>query len=175
VVFNDDGTIKINDANSSFATMPVFYGDGNDQPYIAGVVPNVDLKMITIADTTYVVNRKKTVAMAGTLFSSSPAYSNIAIIQVKTAQNSAVYSVNIEGVVAATYTAAASGVIGTDTVATGIVAALSTAGYNAGSGWLIARNGSYFHVAKATGALFRIETLDSLGGSADVLRAEHRQ
>jgi hypothetical protein len=123
--------------------------------------------MVTIADTTYVVNRTKTVALTGATFAQTPAPTNIAVFQVKVAQNSAVYTINIDGVVAAVYTAAASPtIVKTDDIAAGLITALNTAGFTAGNGWTKGSNGSYLYITKTNGAAFRIEALDSINGSA---------
>jgi hypothetical protein len=164
-----DGAVQVWDMTvTTGGQKVVLYGDASDQPYLSTLTPDADIRMLTIADTTYIVNRKQAAALAGTTFAQSVAPTNIAVFQVKAAQNSAVYTVNVDGVTAATYTAAASGVVKVDDVAAGLVTALNTAGYTSGAGWTKGSNGGYFYLTKTNGAAFRVECLDSISGSAIV-------
>jgi hypothetical protein len=171
VMFDLDGTIKVFDPSQTSGNYFLVYGDASDQSYLTGgpggTVPRRDLKMVTIADTTYVVNIKKTVALTGATFTQTPAPTNIAVFKVNTAQNAAVYTINIDGVVAAVYTAAASPtIVKTDDIAAGLVTALNAAGFTSGNGWTKGSNGGYLYITKTNGAAFRIEALDSINGSA---------
>lgn len=168
VVVLANGVWHIHDLTTG-AAYPVVYQVPGDSAYFvsASGSPRKDFRGLTIGDTTYVVNKNVAVAMdPASAFTPTVAAPNTAIIWIKTASNSATYTININNALAATTTAAASGAVGTDTIASALVTALSTANYNFANGWNVSRNGSYIAINRLDNGFFPVEALDSLGGTA---------
>lgn len=148
------------------ANMPVFNQGTVINYFIPIQVARKNIRALTIADTTFLVNTQVTPTMVSSSgFTQNTCPNTETVIWIKQATNSATYAVNISNALAANYTAPATGVVTTTSVATGIVASLSSAGFNTGGGWTVASNGSYISISRNNNVPFACEVLDSLGGT----------
>lgn len=147
------------------ANMPVFLQGFVINYFIPIQNARKNIRALTIADTTFLVNNQVVPSMNGASgFTQATCPPSETVIWIKQATNSATYAVNINNALAATYTAPATGVVTTTSVASGIVASLTAAGFTSGAGWTIGSNGSYISINKGN-TTFTCEVLDSLGGT----------
>lgn len=139
--------------------------------YLAGTtVPAADLAALTVADYTFVCNRKKVTAMAATPL--SPVRGKEALVNVLAGNYGKTYSILINGGTAGYYQAPdgdqASESTGVDTVyiATQLVAALTNRGFNDGTVWRSTRYGNAIHIERLDGGDFDIKAEDGYNGNA---------
>ncbi|WP_196599028.1 hypothetical protein, partial [Pectinatus frisingensis] len=94
-----DNSIKIVDIAGNSKTVTI----AEDADYLKTTVPREDLRVLTVADYTFIVNRTKTVRMTGT---TSPDYftSQGALIHVKQGQYGRTYIIYVDGKQISTYT-----------------------------------------------------------------------
>lgn len=128
-----------------------------DIKYLQTVAPSTDLRTITVADFTFIVNKQTT---CGLLEDLSPANSSEALVSVKQASYQTDYDIYIDTVLQATFTTGSSGALSTVAVATNLEADLNAAL----TGYTIARQGSSIRVVKDDGTDFAIKVVDSKGG-----------
>tara|TARA_R100001460_G_scaffold31240_1_gene61495 strand:- start:462 stop:2927 length:2466 start_codon:yes stop_codon:yes gene_type:complete len=123
--------------------------------------PRDEIKTVTIADFTFVVNTSVTTAMDTTL---SAGNITQAVIFIKQVSNDTVYSVTVDGVTVTDDTTSDSS-LSTAQVATDLANGLSSGLIGGLSGFNIARNGSVIHVKKADGSNFSIDGSDTQGNT----------
>ena len=148
-VFDMDGTEKTVNA-------PNGYG------YLATGKPSADLRTITLADYTFILNSKKITAMDATLSSKR---SSEALLYVKQGNYGQDYKVEIDGVEKCSFTTSEDllAQIKTNYIAAQIVSQLTT---NLGAGWTITQENYTIWIVKDDGTPFKVKTEDSFGGNA---------
>ena len=125
--------------------------------YLSCSDPRLQIKTITIADFTFVVNTTVTTAMDSTLSSGGITQAIVFFNQVTDAT---VYSVTVDGVTA-TKDTSSDNPLSTGTVATSIQSTLQS---NL-TGFTIARNGPVLHIKKNDNSNFSIDSSDTQGNS----------
>jgi hypothetical protein len=138
--------------------------------YLECTDPSTQLKVVSIADYTFIVNTTKVVSMANT---TSPALSNDALIWIKQGaynskysilgDNTSSYSTGSAGTFPAGTSFDGEGFAGLSNADAGAIAANLKAGLTSGSGWTISRVGYTIHIAKTSS--FAIDVSDSVSGN----------
>jgi len=153
VAIFSNGNVKVYDLAGNEKT--VNKPDGTT--YLNTSTPRDEIKTVTIADYTFVVNTSVVAAMDTTLSSGNITQ---AIIFVEQVSNDTVYSVTVDGVTVTDDTTNDS------SLSTSQVASDLQSGLNSGlSGFTIARNGSVIHVKKTDGSNFSIDGNDTQGNT----------
>lgn len=152
-----DGTIKIFDAVNS-VEVPVVTPDGT---YYLTDTEGKGFRAVTVGDTTVIVNRGVKTAQGTT---KSPDAVNEALLYIKQADFSTLYSVTLNGTPVEIRTVdmdtpASRQGISTDAIATDLLNALLAA---APSGFAFALTGSTIHVSRSDGADFDLAVADGL-------------
>lgn len=103
MIFDGKGNIKVYDEDGKEYTVNI---DPRSKPYITGVVPRKQLKVITIADYTFIVNTTKKVQMTDAKWDEGRWNSDKqgALFNVKSGQFGRTYSCIINGETVATFT-----------------------------------------------------------------------
>jgi len=153
VAIFSNGNVKVYELDGTEKT--VNKPDGTT--YLNTSNPRNEIKTVTIADFTFVVNTSVTTAMDTTL---SAGNITQAVIFIKQVSNDTVYSVTVDGVTVTDDTTSDSS-LSTAQVATDLANGLSSGL----SGFNIARNGSVIHVKKADGSNFSIDGSDTQGNT----------
>ena len=154
-VFELDGTEK--------TVVPNKYYDSNtstvkeDYRYLSCTSPQSEIKTITIADFTFVVNTSVTAVMDSTL---SPGTETQAIVFFNQVSDKTTYSVTVDGTTA-TKDTSSDNPLSTSTVATAIKTSLDSSL----TGFTIAVNGPVLHIKKNAGSDFSIDSTDTQGNS----------
>jgi hypothetical protein len=152
-----DGTIQVFDLAGNAKSVDVVEGA---EAYLASLTPSTDFKIATVADTTFVVNTKKVVAMDS---DESVERGSEALLFVRQGAYGCNYSVflNGSGSSSASYTTSETdpGDLATDVIAADLASDLVAAGFT------ITRKGSVIHIVKNDGTPFSIRVSDSLGGN----------
>ena len=125
--------------------------------YLTTTDPRSQIKTISIADFTFVVNTTKTIAMDSTL---SAGAITQAIVFFNQVSDSTVYTVTVDGN-SVTKDTSSDNPLSTSTVATSIKSSLDSAL----TGFTIARNGPVLHIKKNDGSNFSIEANDTQGNT----------
>tara|TARA_B100001094_G_scaffold39584_3_gene34115 strand:+ start:6181 stop:8634 length:2454 start_codon:yes stop_codon:yes gene_type:complete len=153
VAIFSNGNVKVYDLAGNEKT--VNKPDGTT--YLNTSIPRDEIKTVTIADYTFVVNTSVVAAMDTTLSSGNITQ---AIIFVEQVSNDTVYSVTVDGVTVTDDTTSDS------SLSTSQVASDLQSGLNSGlSGFTIARNGSVIHIKKTNGSNFSIDGTDTQGNT----------
>jgi len=153
VAIFSNGNVKVYELDGTEKT--VNKPDGTT--YLNTSNPRNEIKTVTIADFTFVVNTSVTTAMDTTL---SAGNITQAVIFIKQVSNDTIYSVTVDGVTVTDDTTSDSS-LSTAQVATDLANGLSSGL----SGFNIARNGSVIHVKKADGSNFSIDGSDTQGNT----------
>ena len=153
VAIFSNGNVKVYELDGTEKT--VNKPDGTT--YLNTSNPRNEIKTVTIADFTFVVNTSVTTAMDTTL---SAGNITQAVIFIKQVSNDTVYTVTVDGVTVTDDTTNDSS-LSTAQVATDLANGLSSGL----SGFNIARNGSVIHVKKADGSNFSIDGSDTQGNT----------
>jgi hypothetical protein len=156
VVIITNRDIQVYDLEGTAKTVTLTAGSS----YISTSNPRDTLRAVTIADYTFVVNTDQTVAMDPGL---TDAAAHDGLVFVKQAGNGYNYKIFINGVEKASYAAAATGAILTDTIAADLASDLAT---NLGAGWTITRENYVIQIHKDDGTDFELSTEDSFSGKA---------
>ena len=127
--------------------------------YLQAALPRTDVRALTIADYTFVLN--KTVAPAMKVDTTTKLNASEGLVFVKVAEHNKTYDIIVDGVVEATYTTAATGAISTEAIATNLAADLVT---NLGGGWTIDREHSTIHIIEDNDTAFTLQIEDDAGG-----------
>ena len=125
--------------------------------YLSCSNPKSEIKTITIADFTFVVNSSITAAMDSTL---SPGTETQAIVFFNQVSDKTTYSVTVDGTTATKDTSSDS-TLSTSTVASAIKTSLDSSL----TGFTIAVNGPVLHIKKNDGSDFSIDSTDTQGNS----------
>ena len=125
--------------------------------YLSCTTPRSQLKTITIADFTFVVNTTVTTAMDTTLSSGGITQ---AIVFFRQVTDATIYSVTVDGVTV-TKDTSSDNPLSTTTVATSIQSSLQSGL----TGFTIARNGPVLHIKKNDNSNFSIDSSDTQGNS----------
>ena len=128
-----------------------------DYRYLSCTSPQSQIKTITIADFTFVVNTSVTAAMDSTL---SPGTETQAIVFFNQVSDATTYSVTVDGTTA-TKDTSSDNPLSTSTVATAIKTSLDSSL----TGFTIAVNGPVLHIKKNDGSDFSIDSTDTRGNS----------
>ena len=146
-VFGLDGTAK------TLATP-----DGTSYLDITGE-PSNTFRVASVADYTFIINREKTVTMAGDL---SPTWGTKSMVFVKAADYATTYTIRVNSTTV-TYTTANSGgsTPSVVDVASNLSSSLSSA---LGAGWTVSAYESNVMIAKNDGGDYTLSTLDSRSG-----------
>ena len=154
-VFELDGTEK------TVVTNKYYDSDSGtvkeDYRYLSCTSPQSEIKTITIADFTFVVNTSVTAAMDSTL---SPGTETQAIVFFNQVSDATTYSVTVDGTTA-TKDTSSDNPLSTSTVATAIKTSLDSSL----TGFTIAVNGPVLHIKKNDGSDFSIDSTDTRGNS----------
>lgn len=153
-----DGDIQV--FNLQGAAMTVSAPDGKG--YLDCTAPaHQAFKAVTIADTTFIINREQTVALDATLTASQP---HEALLWIKQGLIGHEYKVNIDGTVVATYSSATSAtLVKTTDVATALGNALTV---NVGATYDITVSENLIYLKRKNAADFKITVYDSYGNTA---------
>ena len=147
-VFDDGGgtgvTVSIFNASTG-ASVPATI-TANATSYLSTDGPLANLRALTVADYTFVVNKSKTVAMAGT---TSTALAEEAIVFVKQGDYEKEYTVTLDGVDKTATSGASSG--GGDEADSAHIAAEIVTALGTVSGYTFTRNGSTIKIVKTSG------------------------
>lgn len=156
IVVATDTAVEVYDLAGNSITVTEI-GSAFDYLSLAGDA-NVQFKLLTIADTTFLVNRETTVAMAA---DKTPGQKSIGLIWIKQAVEDAVYAVDIDGTEEATYTATATD--DTTDIAADLKADLVT---SLGAGWTINQTSNVISVVKDNDTAFTLDTRDTFANQA---------
>jgi hypothetical protein len=150
-VFGLDGSVKT-------VTTP----DGTSYLDIAGE-PSSTFRVASVADYTFIVNREKTVAMAGT---TSPTWGTKSMVFIKSADYATTYSITVDSSTV-TYTTASAGssVPSTVDIATNLRNSLATA---LGASWTITASEYIVRITKNDGTDYTLSSSDTRIGTATV-------
>lgn len=164
MIFDGNGGVKIYDETGKEYTVTI---DPKSAPYITGVNPRKQLKVITIADYTFIVNTTKKVAMTGAKWDSGRwSGKQGALFNVKSGQYGRTYSCIINGETIATFTtpdgsdASDSTKIDVNYIATKLANAAK------GKGWTVENGDSWLYCTKAGVSINRVEIRDGYNGMA---------
>ena len=125
--------------------------------YLSCTSPRSQIKTITIADFTFVVNTSITAAMDSTLSAGSGTQAIVFFNQVT---DNTTYSVTVDGVTASKDTSS------DNPLSTATVAAAIKSGLDSGlTGFTIARNGPVLHIKKNDNSNFSIDSTDTQGNT----------
>lgn len=156
VVVVTDGSLAVYDLDGNAVTVTEV-GSAFDYLDVTGD-PKEQIKLLTIADTTFVVNRETDVAMDS---ATSAGPQSIGLVWVKQAVQPHDYQVLIDGTQEGAYTSGAS-----DT-ASDIASALETdLNTNLGAGWTIARFENVISIVKDDNSAFDLDVGDTYGNNA---------
>ncbi len=148
-----DGNVKVYELDGTEKT--VNKPDGT--AYLNTSTPRTQIKTVTIADFTFVVNTSITTAMDTSL---SAGNITQAIVFVNQVSDKTTYSVTVDGVTVTDDTT------GNSTLSTTQVATDLQSGLNSGlTGFTIARNGPVIHIKKNDGSNFSIDGNDTQGNT----------
>ena len=153
VVIFSTNNVKVFDLDGT--ELDVFKPDGVS--YLSCTSPRSQIKTITIADFTFVVNTTVTTAMDSTLSGGSDTQAIVFFNQVSDATT---YSVTVDGTTV-TKNTSSDNPLSTSTVATSIKSSLDAAL----TGFTIARNGPVLHIKKNDNSDFSIDSSDTQGNS----------
>jgi len=152
-----DNEVKVFDLEGTEKTVNVT-ADADD--YLDTSTPRDSIAALTLADTTFLLNREVKPAMDST---TSTAKVNEAIIEVKSVSYTADYKVDIDGVEKASYTTADSEYyVQTQLLADELATDLDT---ELGAGWTVTRSDSVIHIVKDDGTAFETEVHDPRSGT----------
>lgn len=125
--------------------------------YLSCTSPRSQIKTITIADFTFVVNTSITAAMDSTLSAGSGTQAIVFFNQVT---DKTIYSVTVDGVTASKNTSS------DNPLSTATVAAAIKSGLDSGlTGFTIVRNGPVLHIKKNDNSNFSIDSTDTQGNT----------
>jgi hypothetical protein len=160
LVLIQDNAIKVFGLDGS--TKTVTTPDGTSYLDITGE-PSSTFRVASVADYTFIVNREKTVAMAGT---TSPAWGTKSMVFVRTADYATTYSVTVNSTTV-TYTTASAGssVPSTVDIALNLRNSLATA---LGAGWTITASEYIIRIVKNDGADYTLGSSDTRSGTGTV-------
>ena len=147
-----NGNVKVYELDGTELT--VNKPDGTT--YLNTSNPRDQIKTVTIADFTFVVNTSVTAAMDTTL---SPGNITQAVVFVNQVSDKTTYTLTVDGTTATKDTSSDS-TLSTTTVATALKNGLSGL-----SGFTIAQNGAVLHIKKNDGSNFSIDGTDTQGNS----------
>lgn len=155
-VFASNGQLKVYDITGDEKTVSYPNGTG----YLSSVSPADDFRMVTVADSTFVVNRSVTVATDAAL---SVDKSKKGIVFIKQAEYEAVYRVRVDNTQVATYTApGTSGSLSVDNIRDNLVSDMNT---SIGATFTITADGPSILIERTDGADFELDVSDSSGTS----------
>lgn len=161
VVAVTDGDLKVFDLDG--VERAVAFPNGKD--YLATASASADIRAVTVADYTFIINRSVTVAMAA---DTTPVRPKEAIVNIRSGNYGRTYDIKIDGALVASHTtpdgssADQSDEITTTYIATKLYDALIAAGL---AGFSITRYQNVIHIVKATGD-FTIAVEDGYAGAA---------
>ena len=164
VAIFSNGNVKVYDLDGTERT--VHKPDGVD--YLTTTNPRDEIKTVTIADFTFVVNTTKTVRMNNTLSSYNTDFLGGSVVQlehqavvfINQVSDKTTYSITIDGVTVTDDTSSDS------TLSTTQVATDLKSGLDSGlTGFTISQNGPVLWIRKNTGTNFSIDVTDSQGNT----------
>jgi len=153
-VIGTGGSLTVNDIDGTSRVVNIVSGGS----YITTSNPVEDLRCISIADYTFIVNKGVTVAMDSALSANSDGEG---LVTVKKANYSVTYKVFVDDVEQATYTTGSSGTLSTTAVAADLAADLTS---NIGADYTITTSGPTIHIEKNDGTDFGLRATDTKGG-----------
>ena len=165
VIIRPDGDITIFDLIAG-SEVSVATPDGIG--YLTTTDPKNELRAVTVADHTFIVNRNKTVAMLGDL---SPVGTLGAIVNVVQGAYSATYNIHVGGgTILGTYTTLESTEAGAEAdIATDNIASELAADADASANWTASVLGNSIHIARETDGSAQLHINDSIGGNGMIL------
>ncbi|MCI4664217.1 MAG: hypothetical protein MRY74_05805 [Neomegalonema sp.] len=161
VVAISNGDLQVFDLEG--APQTVNFPDG--KAYLASAAPDDDIRAVTVADYTFILNRSVTAEMAA---ATTPTRPKEALVNVRSGNYGRTYEIKIDGAVVAQYStpdgssASQSASITTTHIATELYNDLVAAGL---TGFTITRYQNVLHIVKATGD-FSIAVEDGYAGEA---------
>lgn len=156
----DVDAYKISDGSAMTVSFP------NGTGYLATSTPETDIKCVTVADYTFVVNRAITPAMKVTTSSTN---GNEVLFFVKQAVNGLDYKILIDTDnngsydVTYTHTTHATNPVSTSAIADALKTGIATA---LGAGWTVTRENYVVRVVRSSASAFRASVEDARGGDA---------
>jgi hypothetical protein len=165
LVIEENGTPRVFDFQGNAKTLTNSSGS-----YLTTGITNAqeDIRALTVADYTFIVNRKKTVAVGNTY--SAAGYPGQALVNVLAGNYMKTYRIRINDVVVAEYqtpdgdVASEGAFVDTSYIAAELVTDLVAAGYNTAP-WAIARYGDAIYIQNSS-TDFSISVEDGYGGRA---------
>lgn len=160
LVLIQDNNIRVFGMDGSVKTVNT--PDGTSYLDITGE-PSSTFRVATVADTTFIVNREKTVTMDAGL---SPVWGTKSMVFIKSAEYDTTYSITVNGTTS-TYTTAAAGGAAPDTttIASNLATSLDTA---LGAGWTVTNTQYIVRITKDNGTDYTLSSSDSRTGSATI-------
>ena len=157
IVLVQDGDLTVHTIEGGAKT--VAFPDG--KTYLNGSAPSINIKAVTVADHTFIVNLTKTAAMKSDLTTTR---AKEALVFVKAGNYGSDYKVFIDGTEKATQTTSSTDVldIQTNDIAENLKGDLVT---NLGAGWSITRYNSVVSIVRDSGD-FKLTVEDSQGGAS---------
>ena len=153
IVIFSDGNVRVFELDGTERTVQ----KPNGTAYLNTTTPKDDIKTITVADFTFVVNKTVTTTMDTSLSSGNITQ---AIIFVSQVSDKTTYSVTVDGVTVTDDTT------GNSALSTTQVATDLRVGLNAGlTGFTLQQNGPVVHIKKTDGSNFSIDGNDTQGNS----------
>jgi hypothetical protein len=160
LVIIQDNNIRVFGMDGSLKTVNT--PDGTSYLDITGE-PSSTFRVATVADTTFIVNREKTVTMDAGL---SPVWGTKSMVFIKTAEYDTTYSIRVGGTTVTYTTAAAGGAApNTNTIANNLATSLDTA---LGAGWTVTNSQYIVRITKDDGTDYTLSSSDSRTGSATI-------
>jgi hypothetical protein len=160
LVLIQDNAIKVFGLDGSVKTVTT--PDGTSYLDIAGE-PSSTFRTASVADYMFIVNREKTVAMAGT---TSPTWGTKSMVFIKSADYATTYSITVNSTTVTYTTASAGGAVpSTVDIATNLRNSLATA---LGGTWTITASDYIVRITKNDGTDYTLSSTDTRIGTATV-------
>lgn len=130
--------------------------------YLLTATPQSDIRAVTVADYTFLINKTKVTAMQS---DTSPASTHEGLVFIKRGDYGTKYEIFINGSSAASYTTSSTDptTLPPDYIAAQLVTALVAASYNTGN-WTTTRSGSVIHIVNSA-TDFTLQINDGQGGN----------
>lgn len=162
LVVIQDNAIKVFGLDGSVKTVAT--PDGTSYLDIGNTAdPSSTFRVASVADYTFIVNREKTVAMAGT---TSPNWGTKSMVFIRSAEYSTTYRIKVNSTTVTYTTAAVGGTVpDTITIASNLASSLSSA---LGAGWTITSTDYIVRITKNDGGAYTLESGDTKTASGTV-------
>lgn len=160
IVVVADGSIRVFDLGGTEYSVDTPDGVA----YITGITPDEDIRAVTLADNTFILNTKKVVATDDTY--TSPSTPGEAMAFIRAVNYDTTYKVLVDGVEKASYTTVDAYSTNPKVAIADVTAALKTElETNLGAGWTVTDYSPVVHIEKDNGTSFELEVTDTNGNT----------